>query len=73
MGQCGQNFYGMMVQLAYHDGTVTVPSWFLICSVGKGLSGFKDLRIIRFAGILRPYNVVVFREEIGRASCRERV
>ena len=30
----------MTVQLLYHDGTVTVPSWFLVFAVDAGLGGF---------------------------------
>ncbi len=43
----------MMVQLAYHDSTVTVPSWFLVCSGGKGLSGFCGvfIELLIFCGV----------------------
>ena len=31
----------MTVQLLYHDGTVTVPSWFLVFAVEAGFGGFS--------------------------------
>ncbi len=44
-----QNMKDMMVQQVYHDGTVTVPSWKLMCGQGAGLIRiFRILELVEY-------------------------